>query len=681
MRRSFAYIMIAAVWSAISCTGTHEPVQEEHCAIMTATKAAEGEPLADMPCQVFFRTGSQMYFTLDLDGLENTDYNTGRVYPSSYQTVSACAVAPCSSDGSQILSASGDFSTVNVNYGSKGYDNSLWSVIAGTQAVSASSSRPFTAQRPLEFTYSAFRVRFQAIRSHNMNHMGVLDTKVVISPEYVPFSLDWDSRSGAYVAKGKSYAMAGGLDVPLRSGLANDVILQSSYATSDGYVYLCKDDYSVAMPKLHINMDVNYSTDTDTYAESARFNRKYGSLYGSQDLTVDLVDKNGNPVTDIRGGQSYVVTIVFDQDSFTLSAELEDWEDGGNIVVPLPNPVPDFGGGAKVLAGGFVGSVRQGFDTKASVVDNLPSVPETPVAMPEGSTMYLMVEELDGFRDPVTRKDTLWRLSQTYPMKPYVVGGGSSLYPCRVDDDGNCLEIVGSPLMLQNGTYRFHAVHPARKLVQKDADDFVMLIRNGEYVIGSDVRWKETYPTGVTVEIGTDSHTQEVYLHPLIHQTSLFKINIRMGENVSKLELLPDGVEISGIQSDEGSGIDYHWSINGAQLPMRVGDKYKGIRIMDWYEWTDAEGNEYLTGSVPILPTDASTNSIYVMLNLEVNDTPTQYMTTLRQQYYESAYCYEYWFRVDVRDGITVATWDNISIVRDGDDGDFTTPGTIDYAK
>lgn len=319
-----------------------------------------------------------------------------------------------------------------------------------------------------------------------------------------------------------------------------------------------------------------------------------------------------------------------------------------------------------VLAGGVYESMPSGYDTKASLEEYLGGNLPAEKQLPEGTTLYLMIEVKEN-GEWVQDKDN-------YPLKSYVVGGGQSLFPCVVDEDGNCIEQSGSPLMLGEGSYRFHAVSPAR-LIQDmtinghDYED-VMPIKNGDYVIASDPNWEETAPTEANVHITTNNDVMPVKLNPLINQTAEMVFNISKGRNVTKLEVLPEGVELTGIQDDD-SGVAFHWSIGGAELPMKVGDKYHGVKVKDWEETPQG-----LRGKVSILPTDATTNAIFLLFNIAVDDVPTQYMATLNQQYYRSSHRYTYNFVVDVADGVTVAAWDNITIRREGD---FTEPGEEDY--
>lgn len=342
----------------------------------------------------------------------------------------------------------------------------------------------------------------------------------------------------------------------------------------------------------------------------------------------------------------------------TLTLSCQRIENGTATVTEVP-----------VLAGGMLRGIAPGYSTKAESLEDYlgGTLPET-LELPSGTTMYLMIEVKNGDGD--------WEQDEVrYPLKSYVVGGANSLFPCRVDKDGNCIEQAGSPLMLGVGEYRFHAVSPARSirdtLIMGSLYKDVMPIRNGDYVIASDPRWEETAPTEARVEITTGESVMPITLNPLINQTAEMIFNIKKGKNVTKLEVLPEGVDLSGIQDDNKDGAVFHWSIGGTELPMRVGDKYHGVKVRTWEETPEG-----LRGSVSILPTDATTNAIFILFNIAVNDVPTQYMATLNQQYYRSSHRYTYNFKVEVEDGITVAAWDNITISQEGD---FTEPGEIDY--
>lgn len=280
----------------------------------------------------------------------------------------------------------------------------------------------------------------------------------------------------------------------------------------------------------------------------------------------------------------------------------------------------------------------------------------TPMPMKPGSTLWLIIEK---------KENGVWEEDEEHSMKSYVVSAGNTLFPCDVDDDGNALlDSYGAALMLPEGTYRFHAVSPARRL----RPDGAMPIRNGDYVVATDTRWEQTSPKDVEIVIESDSpEMQTVELNPLINQTARIKVNVKMGRNVKTLSVLPEGIEISGIQEDHVDGVDFIWHKDGYYIPALVGNKYEGTLLADYdcREISDASGS--ITGYASILPTDARTNSIFFLFNLMVNEVPTQYLISLNDQYYAASFQYEYNFTVNVDGGITLATWDNITIVQDVD--------------
>lgn len=312
--------------------------------------------------------------------------------------------------------------------------------------------------------------------------------------------------------------------------------------------------------------------------------------------------------------------------------------------------------GVMVCAGGSSWGVAQ---TRASL-----PLSATVAPLPEGTTLWLLIEEpVDPDRHGF---DDEWKISPNYAMRKYVVlGKDAALVPCETDEDGR---LVGDPsnnrpLMLRDGWYKFHAVSPAKELhddLENDLSD-IALIHNGEYVLATDTRWEETAPLVVEVNTRSDMGSfQMVKLNPLINQTAEMELRLYMGDNVTDVDILPEGVEVAGVQEDRGTGVPFHWSTDNSYLPIRVGNKYNWLKVTTW-EWED----DCLVGRLSILPTDATTNAIFIVFNISVNGVPTQYMATLKTQYFESAYRYTYSFQVNVSDGIVVAAWDNISNVKD----------------
>lgn len=364
MKRQLAIAIL--LLAAAACSRTERP-QSEFMSVGThATKA----PLAgEWPCKVVMHRSSSLskigtsgykpYFETWFDSIDTWNpsvakFNTQTAYPSNYDYVTMSGFAPAmendhgnspDSEDGWLLDMTDNYSRIRVNYGSEEYDNSVWEGIAVAGPQVGSSISPYTDESDaLDFHFAAFRVKFRAICSENMTNLGVMDAHVIISPEYVPVSMEWDSNAGTYAPTGNGVRELDALLIPKNQNLENII----SHDTGDGkpqyaetdYLYLCKPNSSYVLSALHINLSLTYSRDLDTYEESTRFPGRFGTKFGSEDVSVSLNTSEGVPVSSILPGQSYVVTIIFDQDSFTLIGESEDWEDGGNVIIPVPNPVP-----------------------------------------------------------------------------------------------------------------------------------------------------------------------------------------------------------------------------------------------------------------------------------------------------------------------------------------------------
>lgn len=341
------------------------------------------------------------------------------------------------------------------------------------------------------------------------------------------------------------------------------------------------------------------------------------------------------------------------------------------------------------------GQATKASDAEGSGFDNLFIHQDKSVGnvrnLKPGSTLWLLIEvPSDDYvlpadiRQPsdITEPGS-WKDSE-YSYKPYIVGENGSMYPCEtldstVTENGKTMVYrvlkrdelsggilsSGSPLMLPSGLYRFHSVSPAKAmLISADGKPQVPTVHiyNGDYVLATDVRWKETYPKGVYIQGGTSaSGTQRISLAALVNQTARLKINIHCGdENVKMISLLDSGIEISGIQEDGDA--DFKWTQDGEPIKTKIGSKYEAILLGEYEEGKkDMYGKDMITGYASILPTDARTNSIYITFHLMVNNVPSQYMVGLTNQLYEAAHQYEFNFRLTMDGNITVGTWDNAS--------------------
>ncbi len=239
-----------------------------------------------------------------------------------------------------------------------------------------------------------------------------------------------------------------------------------------------------------------------------------------------------------------------------------------------------------------------------------------------------------------------------------------------MDDDGNVINESATQLFVPYGTYTFRAMSPARAFRDEDGniiqdistvDVWRQLVNNGEYLISNDERYTQTTGTPITIS-PSDEKVRFIELNPLINQTAQLKFTITTEEYIN-LEVLSAGVEISGLQSKYGpDGSLWNWSPNLEDTLIAypgMKDEYITIRRGDP---RISYPNSYTTViETAILPTDATSTPLFILLNMSVNDIPTQYQMTLNQKIFRAGYSYHYKGNISFKDGISVLTWQTIS--------------------
>lgn len=299
-----------------------------------------------------------------------------------------------------------------------------------------------------------------------------------------------------------------------------------------------------------------------------------------------------------------------------------------------------------------------------SDVDDFTLESYKPQNLPDGTTLWVMAtefgEDLGKEGNTTVQSYVVHNVSGTQPM----------LYPCTVDDAGNVKEETSVPMFLDIGkTYKFRALSPARAFV----DGYELYVNNKEYVIATDERYEQTRSVQKKIEVGdSDAPIQIIEMNPLINQTAQLEFTIYADESdpdIYSLEVLPQGIEISGIQVQyDNNAFDgassWNWSL-GDTLRAYVGDNREKIVIRKDSQYGDSFIEKKENGDLyihcPILPTDAFSSSVIVLFNLEVNGCPTQYEMLLNQKIFRSAYTYHYKGKVKLEDGIAVITWQYVN--------------------
>ena len=284
--------------------------------------------------------------------------------------------------------------------------------------------------------------------------------------------------------------------------------------------------------------------------------------------------------------------------------------------------------------------------------------------LPVGSTVWLTYRKAK-VANPVTTNPEHWEATE---LKAYVVenaAGYNALYPITshsITEGGvTYLEIdkpvvYTTPLFLEEGKYQFRMVTPADRIIKSNLK---MIVNNGMYVYASDERYEQTMSRVIDI-VPTELGVQNIILNPIIAQTARFKVTIVPGENVTSLEPMAQGVEISGLQNpemEEGGSLKFDWSSMSLAdtLKMKKGDKHARAYIKEFER--DASGA--LTGAVGILPTNAMSTMGVVLINMTVNGIPTQYVVSLYQMKYFHGHSYDLTVTVNVDGSINVLNWAN----------------------
>lgn len=292
---------------------------------------------------------------------------------------------------------------------------------------------------------------------------------------------------------------------------------------------------------------------------------------------------------------------------------------------------------------------------------------KTPQPLAEGSTLWLLIE---GKTEDKPGEE--YRNLKSYVVKG--AGDNQALYPCKVDTEGMVTDENVSPLYLPFGTYSFRALSPAKAFVDENGDlvedladvtQFYRKVSNGETLISNDERYRQTLKKEQALS-SDDDKVQVIRLNPLINQTARFKFTLYADPEdlyIHRLEMLPAGVEISGLQDMYGENKLWSWSPELQDtLVAYPGKKHEALIVAgnDPLRVTQRDAKEIVI-ETGVLPTDATSSSVIVLFNMKVNGIPTQYEMMLNQKILRAAFSYHYKGKVTITNGISAITWQNVS--------------------
>lgn len=318
-------------------------------------------------------------------------------------------------------------------------------------------------------------------------------------------------------------------------------------------------------------------------------------------------------------------------------------------------------------------------DPLRHINDSVPSAPDYArlTSLPVGSTLWLTY----------SKKDEETGDYSTPMLQAYKIidnGGYHSMYACtfhqETDADGFTYNVIddqttGTPLILTDGTYRFKMISPALPITYDSEKGWRLPVDNGMYFYSTDGRYHETVAKDIVVDsksLANDGkNVLYVKLNPIINQTARFRFRIFKGDNVESLEMMPAGIEVSGLQNPyDRSGEErsmFYWASDDISdtLRMKMGDKHQWVKLpsvdIRKSKETGPDGvlADALCGDVGFLPTNSLSTTVVILFNFLVNGIPTQYETTVNQMIFEHAHSYNIGVEVNQKDGIRVFNWLN----------------------
>lgn len=272
--------------------------------------------------------------------------------------------------------------------------------------------------------------------------------------------------------------------------------------------------------------------------------------------------------------------------------------------------------------------------TRASINNNLTNIPI--LNLEEGSTLWLFAKQ--GNANPTI---------QGYIVKSSG-GGVQSLYPCgtKTNSDGSRdidkENVSTTPLFLTPGTYTFRAISPAKTIYSGNK----FKISNGEYVVATNDAWTQTEATNITIS-GKEGI---IVLNPLMQVGARMTFTIKKTNNISSISVIQSGVEIDGL-GEEPTIPDY---TVGTDLTTKIGDSYNRLFVSSS---SFTETKDGLKSDIGIRPVDCRSTAVYVIMNLMINGTPVQYTFAVKDRLFKPGYSYDYVVTIDIKNGITIANW------------------------
>lgn len=311
---SLAFLAITTLTACNSVLGDNDIVKKQGENIELAFTRSGESSSATSGSLIFWkeRMGDAFTFTAevnDLTAYETIKFNTGVPYPKDGAEVSATGFSPAS------MQLSDDYQKLSLPPGTV---PGTLDVCTASEVIQGNYYRTFN--RTMEFGHTLTRITFFAERDHTMEgSRNVSNIKVTIPTNLLAFRWTWDGT--------RYSAEQGATPVTPLTPLVftHPDIIVSTNTDEMGTAYLMLPTGNTGVLKgIRIEADITPIKETEV-------EKTIDTTMAIQLYTGD----NATPVSTALPGEAYEIAIKFQQNSFTLIARQNDWENGGLIYVPV----------------------------------------------------------------------------------------------------------------------------------------------------------------------------------------------------------------------------------------------------------------------------------------------------------------------------------------------------------
>lgn len=338
--------IILIMWGMVLATGCNsETEQPEVSAIpmlinaTTETRAdSDGSTSTETPVFLFWRASDMIgnHYNVApispycvskpsgaIDNYKETPWDTGYKYPENNLSVLATGYFP------QTLTISGNYATLTIPEPGK------TDVMVARTMIEGSSLSPYTYKEDnslsLQFIHAQTRIDFKAIRHLTMKKR-VRNVHITMHEEYLPYQLTWipDEKESRYTVSSSNptqrYKIEGAAEQLSAQTSGSDKNAQSSPI---GFIYI---------KPLQAEMKITVRAEMSNYDNFTPL----AEVTTEVTIPLDNIPKEtGSTETALlQAGDSYEITLVFQEDKIELTGRKLPWEEGGNILIPL-YPLPD----------------------------------------------------------------------------------------------------------------------------------------------------------------------------------------------------------------------------------------------------------------------------------------------------------------------------------------------------